>query len=61
MTKSMPAARQATRISTRSSSPSVNGTLAAFEAMTVAKALKVEPSVPMPAPSMIVATPVSVS
>ena len=46
---------------TRSISPSVKGTPAAFEAITVAKALKVEPSVPMPQPSMITATPVSAS
>ena len=44
---------------TRSSSPSVKGTPAAFEPITVAKALKVEPRVPMPQPSMITATPVT--
>ena len=39
----------------------MKGTPAAFEAITVAKALKVEPSVPMPQPSMMTATPVSAS
>ena len=48
-------------MNTLSNSPSVKGTPAAFDAITVAKALKVEPSVPMPAPSMITATPVNVS
>ncbi len=48
-------------MNTRSTRPSVKGTPAAFEAITVAKALKVEPSVPMPAPSMMTATPVSAS
>jgi hypothetical protein len=61
MTKRMPAARQAKRMKIRSTSPSVKGTLAAFEAITVANALKVEPSVPMPAPSKMTATPVSAS
>ena len=53
--------RQTTRIRTRSSRPSVKGTPAAFEPTTVAKALKVDPSVPMPQPSMITATPVTES
>ena len=57
----MPAARQAARIAKRSTMPSVNGMPAPCEATTVAKALKVEPSVPMPAPSMITATPVTAS
>ena len=39
----------------------MKGTPAAFEPTTVAKALKVEPSVPMPQPSMMTATPVTAS
>ena len=41
--------------------PSVKGTLAALAAMTVAKGLIVDPSVPTPAPSMMMATPVTAS
>ena len=37
------------------------GTSAALAAMTVAKGLMVEPSVPTPAPSMMMATPVAAS
>ena len=41
--------------------PSVRGMPAKPEAMPVAKGLTVEPSTPMPAPSMTTATPVRAS
>ena len=41
--------------------PSVKGTPAALAAITVAKGLMVEPKVPTPAPSMMMATPVTAS
>ena len=41
--------------------PWVNGMPAALEAMAVEKGLMVEPSTPIPAPTMITATPVSAS
>ena len=59
MTKRMPAARQRTRIRTRNKQAVGEGHAGGVRADTVAKALKVEPSVPMPQPSMITATPVS--
>ena len=57
-----PAASQPTiRMTKRRMMPSVKGTPAALAAITVAKGLMVEPRVPMPAPIMMMATPVAES
>ena len=57
----MQIARPPSRITKRSTIPSVKGIEAASEAMIVAKGLMVEPSTPMPAPIRMIATPVTAS
>jgi hypothetical protein len=61
MTKKIPIANPASRITIRPTMPSLIGMPAIPDAIPVANGLTVEPSTPMPQPSSTIAAPVSAS